>query len=71
MSESTSVERQFYRVSEFAQCIGCGETFIRGLIRAKRLRSVKIGGVVLIPVEEIQRWKAAANEDTREIKRGA
>jgi len=71
MSESTSIERQFYRVSEFAQCIGCGETFIRGLIRAKKLRSVKIGGVVLIPVEEIQRWKSAATFDTERVKRGA
>jgi excisionase family DNA binding protein len=65
------MERQFYRVSEFAHAIGCGETFIRGLIRAKKLRSIKIGGVVLIPVEEIQRWKTVANDHAEEIKQGA
>jgi excisionase family DNA binding protein len=49
------MERQTYRVAEVAQALGVSRQKIYEEIRRKRIKAVRLGATVLIPVNELRR----------------
>jgi excisionase family DNA binding protein len=56
----TGIERQGYSVEEFAFMFGCGRTKVYEMIKAGRIRVVKIGARTIIPKSELDRFLAGA-----------
>jgi excisionase family DNA binding protein len=53
-SSASKVERKGYRVNDFCEAVGIGRSKTYALIRAGKLRSVRIGGRRIIPSEEAE-----------------
>jgi excisionase family DNA binding protein len=54
------MEQQGLRVEEAAAVLGCGRTTVFQLIRAGRLRVIKLGARTIVPRAEIARLLAGA-----------
>ena len=54
-TEAPAVERVSYRVSEFSRASGIPKSSVHDLIRQGKLRAVRLGRIVLIPISEIDR----------------
>lgn len=53
-------ERLAYSAAEFADLCGCTQTHIRNLIERGELRTFRLGRLVRIPADEVQRLIAGA-----------
>lgn len=49
-------EKLLYKPSEFAEAIGCSRAHAYELIAAGKVPSIRIGGMVRVPVAALREW---------------
>lgn len=54
-SFEADAERKFYTVRDAAQLLSIGESTLRRLVREGKIRGLKVGGRIVIPVSEVVR----------------
>lgn len=52
----------FYKISDVAQLFRVSRQYIWKLAKEEKIKSIKIGGVIRIPFNEVQRLKGKSNE---------
>lgn len=55
MKTSEPIERKAFRVREVAAALGCSENTIRSRLDDGSIKCVRLGGLLLIPAEELTR----------------
>lgn len=55
-------ERMFYKVTEFAELIGCSKTKAYELVASRAVPSIRIGGLLRIPAEALRKLGEADKE---------
>jgi excisionase family DNA binding protein len=60
--KSPEIPRKLLSVREFTRWAGVGMTTTYGLMKAGALKSVKIGNLTRIKIEEAERWAASLPE---------
>jgi len=59
------VEKRAYSIRELAEAYGVSVSLVRLEIARKRLRTLRIGDRVLIPVEAVEQWLRLGDDDRR------
>lgn len=54
--------RLAYTINEVLKSVGCGRTRLFAEMRAKRLRTMRVGRRVLIRAEALQEWLASCEQ---------
>jgi len=61
------VERQFYTIRQLSEVLGLSESSIRSKVARHQIKTVRLGGRVLIPTQWVQRLINKAYDESQEV----
>ena len=61
------VERQFYTIRQLSEVLGLSESSIRSKVARHQIKTVRLGGRVLIPTQWVQKLINKAYDESQEV----
>ena len=61
------VERQFYTIRQLSEVLGLSESSIRSKVARHQIKTVRLGGRVLIPSQWVQKLINKAYDESQEV----
>jgi excisionase family DNA binding protein len=61
------VERQFYTIRQLSEVLGLSESSIRSKVARYQIKTVRLGGRVLIPTQWVQKLINKAYDESQEV----
>ena len=61
------VERQFYTIRQLSEVLGLSESSIRSKAARHQIKTVRLGGRVLIPTQWVQKLINKAYDESQEV----
>ena len=61
------VERQFYTIRQLSEVLGLSESSIRNKAARHQIKTVRLGGRVLIPTQWVQKLINKAYDESQEV----
>ena len=61
------VERQFYTIRQLSEVLGLSESSIRSKVASHQIKTVRLGGRVLIPTQWVQKLINKAYDESQEV----
>ena len=61
------VERQFYTIRQLSEVLGLSESSIRSKVARHQIKTVRLGGRVLVPAQWVQKLINKAYDESQEV----
>ena len=61
------VERQFYTIRQLSEVLGLSESSIRSKVARHQIKTVRLGGRVLVPTQWVQKLINKAYDESQEV----